>query len=177
MQNLHPFYRDAPVRRGNLPAGIVYPVEFAIIRRKIMNNTYGMVRRNRDGSTRPHQGWDFAALPGSPVRAIADGVITDVRNRGALGLHVLLKFKKGRDEFFATYCHLSDVNVQPGQAVGMGQVIGASGDSGNARGMLGIDGHLHFEIRTSRWAGFGLANRFSPMVVFEDFPLREIHTS
>lgn len=63
MQDFTPFYAGTPVETTPLPEGITFPVKYAVIRRKVMNNTFGMVRRNRDGSRRPHQGWDFALRP------------------------------------------------------------------------------------------------------------------
>jgi len=174
---------DVDVKHVDLPKGIVYPVKYSIIRRMSPNNTYGMVRRKANGKKKPHQGWDFYAPIGYRCYAISDGVIADVRNRGALGLHILLKFEfdigndGSKEILYATYCHLSKATVKKGQVVKMGDVVGTVGDSGNAKGMRGSDSHLHFEIRTSLWAGLGLGNRFSPLTVFQDYPLKEIHVT
>lgn len=175
------FYQDTPVDLARLPAGIDYPVMYAVIRRKLVNNTFGMVR---NGGSRPHQGWDFYAPPNFRCYAISDGVISDVRDRGALGKHVLLAFDfdlagdgQGKRTLYATYCHLNRIDVRAGQRVSKGDVIGLVGDTGNARGMTGTDSHLHFEIRTSRWVGLGLGNRFSPLAVFGQCPLQTVHVT
>lgn len=156
---------------------ICWPLLRNRIRRGIPNNTFGMTRRNGDGSRRPHQGWDFEAGIGEPIFAIADGEIVMVRNQGAYGQQIILRFTFDFDEdgasdvLFAAYCHLSRVDVAVGDKVERGQPIGLTGESGNARGLPKEDQHLHFEIRTAPIAGRGLANRYSPMVVFGKCPL------
>ena len=156
---------------------IDWPLNTNRIRRGMINHTFGMVRRNRDGSRRPHQGWDFEAAIGTPCFAIADGTIVSVLERGAYGLQVLLRFDHDFDDdgtantLFAFYAHLEKAHVLPGQVVAMGDRIGLTGNSGNARGMRGPDNHLHFEIRTRRWVGLGLAGRISPLALFGDCPL------
>ena len=42
---------------------------------------------------------------------------------------------------FTVYCHLSESNVQLGQVVDVGQVIGAAGSTGRITGP-----HLHWEV-------------------------------
>lgn len=181
MEDFTDFYQGTKVEFAELPAGIVFPVRYAIIRRKVMNNTFGMVRRNHDGSRRPHQGWDFYAPPGYRCYAIADGEIAAVRNSsGGYGRHAILAFAHDvsgdgkSDTLYAAYCHLGAVQVEAGQRIAKGEVIGLCGDSGNARGMVGTDAHLHFEIRTHLHVGRGLSRRMSPLTVFERLPLDRI---
>jgi hypothetical protein len=91
--------------------------------------------------TRPHNGIDYAARPGTPVMAIAAGVVSEAGYRGDAGRMVAIK----HDSLHATaYLHLSRiaVAVKPGARVKMGQVIGYVGSSGLATGP-----HLHFELR------------------------------
>lgn len=157
---------------------IGWPLHRNIIRRGSINNTFGMVRRNANGTRRPHQGWDFATPPGYRCYAVADGVIETVRDVGAYGKQVILRFRfdfdgdGDEDTLFAAYCHLSRIDVQPGQHVRRGEQIGLSGNTGNARGMRGEDQHLHFEVRTRPLPGRGLAHRYSPLVIFGECPLR-----
>ncbi|MBB3035365.1 M23 family metallopeptidase [Alteriqipengyuania lutimaris] len=158
---------------------IGWPLASNRIRRGSLNHTFGMVRRNRDGSRRPHQGWDFEAPEGQRCFAIADGTIERIRNAGAYGKHVILRFAFDFDDdgepdtLYAVYCHLSRIDVRSGQKVQRGHQLGLTGNTGNARGMAGVDQHLHFEIRTRPITGRGLAGRFSPMVVFGQCPLGE----
>lgn len=156
---------------------IDWPLDRNRIRRGLLNHTFGMVRRNEDGSRRPHQGWDFEAAEGTPCYAIADGTVAQVRNVGAYGKQVILRFSFDHDgdgdldTLFAAYCHLSRIEVQPGQPVRQGQRIGLTGNTGNAVSMKGADQHLHFEIRTMPLPGTGLAGRYSPLAIFGTCPL------
>lgn len=156
---------------------IDWPLDANRIRRGQLNHTFGMVRRNSDGSRRPHQGWDFEAKPGTPCYAVAAGQVVAVRNAGAYGLQVVIRFlfdfddDGDADPLFAFYAHLSRADVKTGDRVECGQKIGATGNSGNARGMRGSDQHLHFELRTVPIAGRGLGNRYSPMAIFRQCPL------
>ena len=180
MQDFTDFYTDTPLAHTALARGLVFPVKYAVIRRKLVNNTFGMVRRNRDGSRRPHQGWDFYAPPGYRCYAIADGEVAAVRSSPGYGKHVILRFRHDHDgngqcdSLFAAYCHLNAIHVETGQKMRSGEVIGECGDSGNARGMAGTDAHLHFEIRTHLNVGRGLSRRMSPLSVFGQLPLDRI---
>ena len=150
---------------------ICWPLAHNMIRRNSESNTFGMVRHRADGSVKPHQGWDFAAAIGTPCRAIADGTIADIRHDGDYGHRIVLGFTFQGRHLFAAYCHLSRIDVAEGQAVHRGQVIGLTGDSGNAKDMKGPDLHLHFEIRTIVQPGLGLDGRLTPRTVFDTVPL------
>jgi murein DD-endopeptidase MepM/ murein hydrolase activator NlpD len=158
---------------------IGWPLDRNIIRRGKLNHTFGMVRRNRDGSRRPHQGWDFEAEEGTPCYAIADGYVKHVREVGAYGLQVILQFEHDFDDdgepdtLFAFYAHLSRVDVKGGERVKLGQQIGLTGNSGNAKSMRGKDQHLHFELRTQPITGRGLGNRYTPKALFGMCPLHD----
>lgn len=161
-----------------LPEGIGWPLVTNVIRRGLENHTFGMVRRNRDGSPRAHQGWDFYSEPGYRCYAIADGKVVAVRNTSGYGKHVVMEFQfdldndGGVDTLYAAYCHLSRVDVQVGQKLRLGDQIGLTGNSGNARSMRGKDQHLHFEIRRQPITGRGLKGRLSPFRVFGKCPKR-----
>lgn len=158
---------------------IDWPLDRNIIRRGMINHTFGMVRRNADGSRRPHQGWDFEAEAGTPCFAIADGKIAKVRNKGAYGQQVILCFKHDYDGdgepdlLYAFYAHLSRIDVVEGQMIKEGQQIGLTGNTGNATSMKGKDQHLHFEIRTIPLPGRGLTGRYSPLAIFKKCPLHD----
>ena len=147
-----------------------WPLHTNVIRRNSINNTFGMVRTNSDGTARPHQGWDFYAKNGTTCYAIADGAVKCVETRGALGLMIVISI--GATGMYAAYCHLSTCVVHVGDTVVLGQPIGTTGNSGNAVGMEGEDEHLHFEIRNHPITSTGLDGRISPLEVFGTIPLK-----
>lgn len=142
----------------------------------------------RNAGLRAHTGIDLDAPPGTPIYAVADGVIDLTRySDSMLGTDILLTFRptvpmlrylsrmgQGDDDgvLFANYAHLSAVFVAQGQRVAAGTMIGRTGTSGNADQKYP---HLHFEIRKTRLPGMGaagLANRIDPELMFQvDFSL------
>lgn len=85
-----------------------------------------------------HRGVDIALPEGTPVRSMAPG---RVRFAGTQGDYGNVVWVDHGGTVLAVYAHLSRVDVAMGQAVGPGQVLGLSGQSGNASGP-----HLHFEV-------------------------------
>jgi murein DD-endopeptidase MepM/ murein hydrolase activator NlpD len=150
---------------------LAWPLESNRIRRDVTNNTFGTVRTNADGTKRDHQGWDLVATPLTACYAIADGTIKmlDFAVRG-YGKSIGLEFSFQGRTLYAVYAHLSLVNVAPEIKVMQGEVIGYTGNSGNARGMTGEDQHLHFEIRTDSRGGNGLAGRVDPATLYGRAP-------
>ncbi|MER7669654.1 LysM peptidoglycan-binding domain-containing M23 family metallopeptidase [Kitasatospora sp. NPDC096128] len=87
-----------------------------------------------------HTGQDFVASTGTPLRAVANGVVVKAGYDGAYGNEVEIRLADGK---YAQYAHLSSIGVSVGQSVTVGQQLGLSGATGNVTGP-----HLHFEIRT-----------------------------
>jgi murein DD-endopeptidase MepM/ murein hydrolase activator NlpD len=155
------------------------PVEFGLsthIRGCSISNTFGIVRKEKNGNPRAHQGWDIAAFPGSPVLAIKDGVISFVKDDGdkGLGRHICMSFDYNGRNLFAVYGHLQATEVTAGQFVGEGERLGFSGQTGNAKGQPLSEAHLHLEIRTQPHAGLGLGNRIDPMLILGFEPIAEV---
>lgn len=155
-----------------LDTPIGWPLDKNLIRRGLVNNTFGMVRKNLDGTPRPHQGWDFVAKNGTNFYSIADGTVAYICDRGALGLMLVISI--GKTGKYAAYCHLEEIDVSLGEKVLLGTRLGKTGSSGNAVGMKELDQHLHFEIRNAPITGTGLTDRISPLQVFGMCPLQEI---
>jgi murein DD-endopeptidase MepM/ murein hydrolase activator NlpD len=86
-----------------------------------------------------HSGIDIEAAYGTPVRATADGEVSDAPMGAGYGRVVVLNH--GHD-VMTLYGHLSAIAVLPGQHVTLGQVIGYVGQTGRATGP-----HLHYEVR------------------------------
>jgi murein DD-endopeptidase MepM/ murein hydrolase activator NlpD len=86
-----------------------------------------------------HTGLDFAAPSGTPIRAIAGGVVTEVGYSGAYGNRTIITLEDGTELW---YCHQTAYSVSTGQEVRAGEVIGSVGSTGNTTGP-----HLHLEVR------------------------------
>lgn len=89
-----------------------------------------------------HHGQDYAVPVGTPVRAAADGIVSDEQGGSAYGTHIFIDHEGG---YQTLYGHLSEKRVSAGTPVKKGQVIGLSGESGNVTGP-----HLHFEVRKGK---------------------------
>lgn len=111
-------------------AALAWPLQVNHIRRGVPNNAFGMVR---NGGSRAHQGWDLYARPLTSCYAVADGVIHLTPWSGSYGNIVVLQFEHGGTRLYAYYCHLSFRCVVQGQAVRRGDLIGLTGNTGNAR--------------------------------------------
>ncbi len=95
-----------------------------------------------------HNGVDLASSYGSNIIAAADGTVIISRNsgwNGGYGKYIVIKHSNGTQTL---YGHLSATQVDVGETVTQGQVIGKMGNSGQVTGPTGI--HLHFEIRGAR---------------------------
>lgn len=150
---------------------ITWPLVYNVIRRRVVNNTFGEVRKRADGTAKPHQGWDFEATIGTPAYAIADGTVEFVRDRGDYGLQLCIAFSLEGRSLWAFYAHLEIVYVAEGDTVQLNDLICKTGESGNAEGMAVADQHLHFEIRTKAEPRARLQDRISPFEVFGKCPL------
>ena len=89
--------------------------------------------------SRCHTGLDFAAPSGTPIKAVAAGVVTEVGFAGPYGNRTIVTLEDGTEMW---YCHQSATAVSTGQAVRPGEVIGAVGSTGNVTGP-----HVHVEVR------------------------------
>ena len=88
--------------------------------------------------TRDHNGIDYAASTGTPVRAIGRGTVTYSGTKGGYGKHVRIKHSS---KYGSSYSHLSRINVRKGEIVEQGQLVGKVGTTGMSTGP-----HLHFEF-------------------------------
>lgn len=86
-----------------------------------------------------HTGLDFAAPSGTPIVAIANGVVSSVGYDGAYGNKTVITLDDGTELWF---CHQTSYTVDVGQEVRAGDLIGYVGSTGNVTGP-----HLHLEVR------------------------------
>src|SRR5215218_2307062 len=86
-----------------------------------------------------HTGLDFRADTGEPARATAAGTVTTAGPNGGYGKMVEIDHGNG---FATRYAHLSAIDVEVGQSVRIGQIVGKVGSTGRSTGP-----HLHYETR------------------------------
>ena len=100
----------------------------------------------------PHRGTDFAAPGGTPVYAIADGIVSAAAAMYSYGNCVQISHGTADDgnTYDSLYAHLSSIAVSQGSAVTKGQVIGYVGNTGNVYSTGGGGYHLHLELRVNR---------------------------
>jgi murein DD-endopeptidase MepM/ murein hydrolase activator NlpD len=88
---------------------------------------------------RAHLGVDYRAPAGSPVVAVADGVVVSAGMSGGAGRMVHLRHANA---FESEYLHLSAIAVRPGSRIRQGELIGRVGASGLATGP-----HLDYRLK------------------------------
>ena len=89
------------------------------------------------GGQRAHKGTDYGAPAGTPIRTVADGVVSFAGRKGGYGNYVVIQHP---DKAATAYAHLGRIDVRMGQRVQQGQTIGTVGSTGTATGP-----NLHFE--------------------------------
>ncbi len=87
---------------------------------------------------RQHNGVDYAAPTGTPVRSVGNGVVEFAGRQNGYGNVVQIKHANDRSTLYA---HLSRIDVRNGQRIEQGARIGAVGSTGWSTGP-----HLHFEF-------------------------------
>jgi murein DD-endopeptidase MepM/ murein hydrolase activator NlpD len=103
---------------------------------------YGMRVHPITGRYKLHDGTDFSASCGTPIRAAAGGVILEQYYNGGYGNRVILNngLMRGKS-IVTTYNHLSKYARSVGDKVNRGDVIGYVGSTGYSTGC-----HLHFMV-------------------------------
>jgi murein DD-endopeptidase MepM/ murein hydrolase activator NlpD len=86
-----------------------------------------------------HTGLDFAAPSGTPIHAIANGVVTSAGYDGSYGNKTVVTLDDGTELW---YCHQTAFAVSVGDTVQGGETIGYVGSTGNVTGP-----HVHIEVR------------------------------
>lgn len=114
-----------PMKKAFLKA----PVKYSRISSRYNLNRYHPVLKRR----KPHLGTDYAAPTGTPIYAVANGVVIEARYKRNNGNYVKIK----HDKVYTTqYLHMSKIGkgIRSGVHVKQGQVIGYVGSTGLATG-------------------------------------------
>jgi murein DD-endopeptidase MepM/ murein hydrolase activator NlpD len=90
---------------------------------------------------RKHQGIDYGAPTGTPVRSVGEGVVAMAGWQNGYGNIVQVKHN---NSITTVYAHLSRIDVKMGQHIEQGSTLGAVGATGWATGP-----HLHFEFKVN----------------------------
>ncbi|WP_344066030.1 peptidoglycan DD-metalloendopeptidase family protein [Microbacterium pumilum] len=128
IQNFSNFFVNDPNSAIQWPFAVGVPISYG----------FGM----RSG--RMHEGVDFTPGAGSPIQAIADGVVREATSSGgAYGVSVIIDHQIDGQLVSSHYAHMQygSLQVSVGQHVTVGTVIGRTGNTGRSYGA-----HTHFEI-------------------------------
>lgn len=128
-----------PEGRSMRKAFLRTPVDFARI-----SSHFNLSRRHPVlHRIRAHKGTDYAASPGTPIKAAGDGKVIHAGRKGGFGNAVVLQHG---NNITTLYAHMRGFarGIRSGQRVTQGQVIGYVGSSGLATGP-----HLHYEFRVN----------------------------
>ena len=104
-----------------------------------MSSGYGWRVDPIYGSSKFHEGLDFAASKGTDVFATGDGKVNIAGREKGYGN--CIDIDHGYN-YVTRYAHLSEILVKPGEEVKRGQLIGKVGSTGKSTGP-----HLHYEVR------------------------------
>jgi LysM repeat protein len=115
----------------------------------IISDTFGTRLGN-------HKGIDIAGGLNTPIFAVDDGKVTKSYYSDTYG-HVI--FIKHSNNLETVYAHLNKREVEEGQSINKGQIIGRMGNTGKSNGV-----HLHFEVHENEWT-FEKENALNPALV------------
>ena len=119
-------------------------LSFTLPTRGRISSHFGLRRFFNGQARQPHSGLDLAAPLGTRVQAPAGGQVIATGDFFFNGNTVLLDHGQG---LVTMYCHLSKIEVMPGQALARGDKLGEVGASGRATGP-----HLHWTVSLNKSA-------------------------
>jgi murein DD-endopeptidase MepM/ murein hydrolase activator NlpD len=131
---------DDPVPTVPETSRVVFPLPAGTYTK---TDSFGWRTDPYSGARAFHSGSDLAAPAGTPILAVADGVVSFAGQRGTYGGLIVIEHTVGGERVASFYAHMYDdgIHVATGDSVAAGQHIGDVGSAGKSTGP-----HLHLEI-------------------------------
>lgn len=104
-----------------------------------ITSNFGPRNAPMPGASTDHKGIDFDGETGDPVNASEAGTVSHSGPLGSFGNLVKIDHGNNLETYYA---HLNSINVNSGEVVQKGQIVGTIGSTGRSTGS-----HLHFELR------------------------------
>ena len=117
--------RKVKLEMGDFIQGFDWPLK------GLITGVYGSQRILNNIPKSPHFGIDISVPIGTSVKAPASGIITLTEDLYYSGYTVILNHGLNIN---STFLHLSEINVNVGERIGRGDLIGHSGDTGRSTG-------------------------------------------
>ena len=103
-----------------------------------LSSPFGLRRFFNGEERNPHSGLDFAVPAGTPIKTPAAGKVILIGNYFFNGNTVFVDHGQG---FISMFCHMSKIDVKPGQQLSRGAIVGRVGSTGRATGP-----HMHWNV-------------------------------
>lgn len=126
------------------PPDVVWPFSASVGVASTIGSGFGHRSSCPEGCSTNHMGQDFTPERGTPVLAVADGVVVESTDAGGgFGVKIVIRHRIDGAAVESVYGHMQPGSrlVGVGQTVHAGQQIGSVGSTGVSTGP-----HLHLEI-------------------------------